>query len=333
MTYVADSTGAALDDALPMLRLALDPVTAHRQLTEHLGLHAGAELERIEVVRHKPGRRAIVEYRVNRPEGPGSGPLAVLGKVRVRRYGKSGLRRLRSFRDAGFSPTATDGIAVPEPLGHIPEFRMWLQRKVPGTTLTGVLATDGGVAAARRAAEVAHKVHRAGVPTDDTHDLADEVAILRRHLPSVVQWWPDLAGRVSRLLDACDRRVAGARPGPPCGVHRDFYGDQVLVDGPRAWLLDLDLYCLGDPALDAGNFLGHVVELAIRSADEAPALAAAESAMRDRFLELHGRGSAPMVDLYTDLTLARHVYLSAVRPARRPYTPAIVAACEERFGL
>ena len=33
-------------------------------------------------------------------------------------------------------------------------------------------------------------------------------------------------------------------------IHRDFYPDQVLVDGARVYLLDLDLYSLGEPPLD-----------------------------------------------------------------------------------
>lgn len=333
MTRVVDPTDAVSDEALPSLRAALDPSAARRELTERLGLHEAAEVESIEVVRHKPGRRAIVEYRVTRPDGPVSEPLTLLGKVRVRRYGKSGLRRQRSFWAAGFSAEAEDGISVPEPLGFIPDFRMWLQRKVPGTSATDLLETNGGVAAARRAAEIAHKVHQAAVPTDASHDLSDEVGILRQTLPLVEPWWPELSERIRRLLMACDRRVEAAQPNPTCGIHRDFYGDQVLIDGDRAWLLDLDLYCLGDPALDAGNFLGHIIEQSIRTGDSSRSLTAAESALRERFLELDGDRLAPMVDLYTDLTLVRHVYLSAVRPERRSHTPAILAACEGRFGL
>lgn len=333
MTRVVDPTDAVGDDELPTLRSALDPGAARRELMDRLGLHPDAVLESIEVVRHKPGRRAIVEYSVGRPNGPDSAALTLLGKVRVRRYGKSGLRRLQSFWDSGFSASAKDGISVPEPLGHIAAFQMWLQRKVPGTTVTVLLETTSGVAAARRVAEVAHKVHQAAVPTDAGHDLPDEVNILRHHLTSMEQWWPELSTRISRLLEACDRRVAVARPNPACGVHRDLYGDQVLIDGHRSWLLDLDQYCLGDPALDAGNFLGHIIEQAIRTAGSSTLLATAESAMRERFLELHGERVAPMVDLYTDLTMVRHIYLSAVRPERRSHTPAILAACEDRFGL
>ena len=333
VTEVVDPTGAVADDALPSLQAALDPDEANHQLVSRLSLHPDASVERIAVVRHKPGRRAIVEYRVCEPEGAGSETLVMLGKVRVKRYGKSGHRRLQAFWSAGFEPSADDRISVPEPLGTIPRFRMWLQRKVPGRPASDLLAADDGTGVARRAAEVAHKVHASDIATDIIHDLDDELRILHDHLVLVEQWLPDLTDRTQRLLAACDRRAAQARPNPPCGVHRDFYGDQILVDGPQCWLLDLDLYCIGDPALDAGNFLGHITEQSIRDHGSPDALAAVEAALWEQFLELEGEIVGPMVQLYADLTLARHVYLSAVRPERRVHTPAILRVAEDRFGL
>jgi hypothetical protein len=37
--------------------------------------------------------------------------------------------------------------------------------------------------------------------------------------------------------------AASATWPPParCGIHRDFYADQVIVDGSRLYLLDFDL--------------------------------------------------------------------------------------------
>ena len=43
-------------------------------------------------------------------------------------------------------------------------------------------------------------------------------------------------------------------------VHRDFYHDQVIADGDVCRLVDLDLVAVGDPALDIGNFLAHLID-------------------------------------------------------------------------
>lgn len=119
----------------------------------------------------------------------------------------------------------------------------------------------------------------------------------------------------------------------PCGIHRDFYADQVIVDGDRLFLIDFDLYCMGDPALDVGNFLGHVIEQSVRATGDPQALAPVEEALRDRFLALAGAELTRRVDCYALLTLARHLYLSNILPARASFTEPILAACEERLAV
>jgi aminoglycoside phosphotransferase (APT) family kinase protein len=129
-------------------------------------------------------------------------------------------------------------------------------------------------------------------------------------------------------------RRAGAVPEPvECGIHRDFYADQVIVDGERLYLIDFDLYCVGDPALDIGNFLGHITEQSLRTRGDPAALAECERVMEERFVELSGERVRPAVHAYAALTLARHVYLSTRFPDRRPLTGALLDLCEERLGV
>jgi aminoglycoside phosphotransferase (APT) family kinase protein len=137
--------------------------------------------------------------------------------------------------------------------------------------------------------------------------------------------------RIERLLAACDR-LGGSIPEPrACGVHRDFYADQVLVSGQRLVLLDFDLYCVGDPALDVGNFLGHMTEQSLRSFGDPSALAYREQAMEERFVELSGEGTRHAVRVYAALTLARHIHLSTLLPERRHLTRDLLDLCEERL--
>src|SRR5256712_7362784 len=209
---------------------------------------------------------------------------------------------------------------------------MWLQRKVPGRPATDLLAAPVGVALARKIAEAAHKLHRAAVPADRRHTMADELRILHECLPTVARLESRWAGRIERLLDA-STRLGAATPEPAlCGIHRDFYADQVIVDGERLFLLDFDLYCEGDPALDIGNFLGHVTEQSLRTLGDAGALADREQAMEERFVALSGAAPAA-VRAYATLTLVRHVYLSTLFPERRPLTQPLIELCEERLGV
>jgi Phosphotransferase enzyme family len=328
---VVDPFCAADDPEMPSIATALDPDEAQRQFEHRLGHLAGEDgsfqLREIRVARYKPGRRCVIEYDLEQPEA-----MTLLGKVRVRRFGKSGYRLLSAFWNSGFDADAPDGIAVPEPVGTVSKFRMWLQRKVPGQAATDLLAA-GDVDLARRIAEAAHKVHRAGVPTERRHTMADELRILHKRLPTVGRAEPRWADRIERLLEACDRLGTATPEAVPRGIHRDFYADQVIVDGPRLHLIDFDLYCEGDPALDIGNFLGHLTEQSLRTLGDPEALAHVERALEERFVELSGGQTCPAIHAYKLLTLARHVHLSTLYPERRSFTRCLLELCEELFRV
>ena len=273
----------------------------------------------------------MIEYHLEAlgPEAPPE-DVVLLGKVRARRSGKSGYRMLCSLWDAGFGADAPDGICVPEPLGTISKFRMWLQRKEPGRTATELLAQPGGVVLVRRISEAAHKLHRADVPTERRHTMADELRILHERLPEVGRREPLGQRRIERLLAACDR-LGGSRRRSlvACGVHRDFYADQVLVDGQRLVLLDFDLYCVGDPALDIGNFLGHMTEQSLRTLGDPSALAHRGAGDGGAVRGAFGRRRVRRPPTAA-LTLARHVHLSTLFPERRHLTGDLLELCEER---
>ncbi len=323
---------------MPSLALALDPEEAQRQFERRLPNLASeggvVHLRAIRVTRYKPGRRCMIEYDIEVAQ-PDDVPQAVtlIGKVRTRRFGKSGYRLLSTLWNAGFRSDSPDGISVPEPIGTVSKFRMWLQRKEPSQVATDLLAAPGGEVLACRIAEAAHKLHQAGVPATRRHTMADELRILRECLSAVAQTTPRWAARIERLLAASEQLAAGTPASPYCGIHRDFYADQVIVNGSRLYLTDFDLYCEGDPGLDIGNFLGHITEQSLRTLGDPKTLADRERAMEEKFVELSGEVRRPAVRAYTTLTLVRHVYLSTLFPERRPFTEILLDLCEERLGI
>jgi hypothetical protein len=334
---VFDPFGAASDAALPTVALALDP-TAVRQEFKHglprlSGQDGRVSVRSARVIRHKPAKRCVIAYevRVKWPDRPREEAI-LIGKVRSRRYGNEPVRLLEAIWNAGFGSNSADGVSVPEPLGVIPRFQMWLQRWVQGTPSGALLADPGGVALARRIAEAIHKLHRSGVPTERTHTMVDELRILHECVPGVATLRPQLGPRLRRILEACDRLSASVVAPKPCGIHRDFYPAQVLVDDTRLWLVDFDLYCRGDPGLDVGNFIGHLTEKSLRTCDDAAAWRDREQAMEDRFVELNGEAVRPSVRAYATLTLVRHIYLSTQFEERTAWTERLVELCEQRLG-
>lgn len=334
---VLDPFGAATDSEMPSLALAVDPCVMERKLRRLprlSGEHGFVQLRAIRVTRHKPGRRCLIEYDVDVAQpGAAPEPITLIGKVRAGRPGRSDYRLLNALWNAGFAADSPDGISVPEPIGPVPKLRMWLQRKVSGRVGTALLDGPRGTALARQIAEAAHKVHRARVPAERRHTMDEELRVLHDSLPRVGRIEPRWTPRVERLLDACDRLGATTPQPVLCGIHRDFYPDQVIVDGRRIYLIDFDLYCEGDAGLDIGNFLGHVTEQSLRTLGDPGALAEVERAMEERFVELSGEATRAAVRNYATLTLARHVFLSTLFPERRRLTGSLLELCEERLGL
>jgi hypothetical protein len=141
---------------------------------------------------------------------------------------------------------------------------LWLQRKVSGSLATSLLEQNDAVLLVTRIADALAKIHGSGVETDRRHTLADEIATLRQRIARVIARHPRHQTRLERILARSVDLAAVMPQSRPAGIHRDFYADQIISNGDRLYLLDFDLYASGDPALDAGNFLGHLTEQSLR---------------------------------------------------------------------
>lgn len=324
----------AADPALPTLLDALNPDKVDPALTACLrNEDSGAqiELKTIRVTRYKPGRRCLIEYQF-RATSAGTPPrdCTWIGKIRRLRSGSSALRLMQTLWRSGFNATSDDGVSVPEPIGKLPELKLWLQNMIAGEDATELLAQDGAVELAQHIAYAAWKLHRVPVATDKRHCITDELDILANCFNEVSGQHPQWQDRLERLLDRARTISRHAPQQRACGIHRDFYADQVIVTDKRLWLIDFDLYCEGDPGLDVGNFIGHLTEQALRTFGDYRALENVESAMEERFLELSGNQLRSSVRLYTLLTLMRHIFLSTKHADRRPFTEELLSLCEER---
>ncbi len=329
-TQVDDPYGVDRDPAMPFLKHALDPETASRELSHALAKFSGGalvQIRAIRVIRHKPARRCLVEYDLDLiRSGRIVEALTLVGKVRARGSDTKMFACLQALWRNGFDDQTEDGVSIPEPVALVPALHLWLQRKVPGAVATSLLAGQDGVELARRITDAIHKLHRVGVQAPRTHTMADELGILRPRLAEVARVYPTLEPRLSGLMDACERVAADMGEARWANVHRDFYPDQVLVDGSRLYLVDLDLYAQGDPAIDVGNFIAHLIEQGLRLHGDAGALSGQIAAMLERFASVSG--DLARVHVYVALTLARHVSISTQIPERRWTTLALLELAE-----
>jgi len=322
---ILDPFGAARDPTMLFLEEALDPPQAEERLTRLL--EAPWRLREIRIVRYKPQTRCLVEYDLVSDR---SDAITVLGKAAAWGLDVPTYRIYRDLWRQGFSDASGDGVSIPEPLGMIPEFHMWFQRKVPGALAGDLLHLPGGVKLAGRIADAVHKLHLSNIPTPRHHTMQAELDVLHKRLAVVAESRPEWAARLEDLLAFCDRLGASVPEPEPSRVHRDLYQDHVIVNGRRLYVLDLDLYARGDAAVDAGNFLAHLMEWGLRGLGNPDALADPEAAFERRFLELAGADRGPAVRAYRFLSLVRLISISTVIPDRRAFTEPILRLCEAK---
>ena len=316
-----------IDPALPLLEQALDRRTATRHFA-HEALGAGRwRIDAAELVRHKPGRRCLIEYRLAAGAGES---IVLLGKMRARGADHRAYALQRALWQSAFGPAVADRIMVPEPVAIVPELGMWLQRKGPGRVLTELLDPAIVPDASRIALAIA-KLHRSGIAARRHHTIADELRILDERLSSLARRCPEWKRRIKALLEAAIALAHRAEPAEERGIHRDFYPDQVLVHRDELRILDLDLYSVGDGAVDIGNFLGHVIEHGLRLRGTADFLAEWRAAFETAYRRLAGDVSGVNIRIYELLTLMRLVEISTRIPERRPFTALLLEDCEHRL--
>ena len=145
------------------------------------------------------------------------------------------------------------GFRLPRSLGACPDYRIHWQEALRGTPLAGGpggLASD--VAFARAGAAIA-RLH--GGPPEGLRQGGTGDAISRlEERAAAIAAWPACGARVapivSRLLTSAtmlDRRTLVA-------AHGDLHGRNILLDGDRVALIDLDEAIVDPPARDLGHF-------------------------------------------------------------------------------
>ena len=306
----------ALDPALPQLGAALDPRRAADAFAE-AGLPVRVTSARL--VRHKPGRRCLIAYQLADCSGR---KFSAYGKLRAKGADSRVFALQQELWQQGFGRSGWAGVQVPEPLALVPSLGLWLQAGVPSE------AFSVETCAPEPAAKAITALHGTRVRPLKRHLVVDELAILDARLCTLAERRPDWSDRLARLLRAARQRAALAQPVALRPIHRDFYHDHLLCGAAGFHLIDLDLICLGDPAVDFGNFTAHLTELALREHGDPHHFAwwsarFAGAACRN----LHGPRPVN-VRIYEFLSLLRLVEIADRMPERRANAEPLLALCE-----
>ena len=210
---------------------------------------------------------------------------------------------------------------------------MWLQEAVEGVDLWQALAGSDSQLAIDRLVESIDKLQNCSLDLEREHSLADELTHLHQRLREVAHEAPHLRSRLERLSRRCEDLSQSIPDVPSVPTHRDFYPDQVLLAGDSLCIIDWDLLCLSHPALDMGNFCGHLLERAIRDPAARDTLRKRIDDFRAHYFNAGREADWQSIEAYATLTLVRHVFLCTQFADRSKFLPNILMECERRLDL
>jgi aminoglycoside phosphotransferase (APT) family kinase protein len=216
---------APLDSRMP----ALVRAASARKVARLLGDRA-LRKRPVEVIRHKPGRKALLR----------------LGGVYLKVYADGASRS----RFALVRRIAARGVATARAIADVPELGSVAYAEAPGERLAGLTDTRYRESLPAVAAALRTFHSRDGRPSAERI----RVEAAGRAVDSLL---PHRRGAGLRLARDIARAIA-AYDGETVLTHGDFYDDQVLITPEQTVILDLDEARPGHPLLDVGNFLAHI---------------------------------------------------------------------------
>lgn len=275
-----------------------------------LGWGAGLDVGpiEVEVVRYVPARRCQVRWRTSGVDGK---PAEIYAKAYRDARGAEVFDAMRQLHDRLTAEAPAD-ISTPAPVAYVPEWNALLQRAAPGITLHSLC---GSGQAEESAFELAGRAlaafHAEGIELARTHSADDELGVAYHSASLAAQ----RQHRYGKLLGWLEELQTAAESGSTVRlsvVHRDCYDRQFLIDGKRVAIIDLDDLALGEPELDAANFMAHIELRAIQGLISA-------GGMRTSFLEGYRRAGRRRLDdrrlrFYLATALIRLTSLYSMRP-------------------
>lgn len=259
-----------IDRHLTSLSRAIDPRLMKPVLETRLDQAAlPHRLSQIAIgpVQYKPGRKCMLEYRLEWETPTDRRELPPLVYGRVSRHARRAYTTLQALREA----SSEHAFRFPQPVALIEDLELELIGHVPGRPLSRLChdpdfprwcgATGEGLAEFHRAPVVLER--RASEPLDP--------ARIEQYAARLAEELPQDGPRIRSVAQAISRRFAGA-DGLLSPVHGDFHPGNILVDESRLGLLDFEACGMGQPESDVGFFCAELTLLSLKEFGETGAL-------------------------------------------------------------
>lgn len=287
------------EEEWPQIGVLTDHDVMGRLLSDALA--APVHVSEIEPIRHKPGRRCLLRYRLEVCRDGATEVRVVYAKAFASGRGPHVLAALEALHAA---TSGAGGPLVPEPLGYLDDLQVLLLAELPGDPVEPrLLAGDGAVA--QDVATALYRLHHSRALLPRRHGLERELAPLPERVASLSGKLPELAPAAHACLVLALRGASRPWAWRWLPLHRDCHPDQVLVAVGRVAFVDLDDAATGEPAVDVANLMAHVRLLAIRHPGAAEAVMSAHGAIRSRYEQLDPDIDPALVSFLEGTTLLR----------------------------
>lgn len=232
------------DDAkLAVLSRLDDPVRRSALLTRILPKRGIVGDESIDTLSYKPERRYVGRIQ------PTDGAPAALKFYATEGF-PSAARGCRAFE-------SREVLRIAQKCGGSKRHRVLAFEWLAGRPLREVF-TDSrtGTESISKVGAALAELHAQPGPKLEPLNLERQVEKLRELAATLVVLCPDISELATSQAERIAAHLAGTRSRR--AIHGDLYDKQILLDGDRVEILDLDQAAMGDPRFDLGQFLAHL---------------------------------------------------------------------------
>lgn len=233
------------DPMMPSLDRALDG----EWIADAIGMPELREL-RADLLDYAAENDTIIAYRQ-----PGRPPLA---------FGKTGpsdnvgLQYLVMNRLWNSEPCRAGDLKLARPLAYRKDMGLLVQSRVPGKPLAGPRNRRGFLDLSRYAGQALATVHSLDIPFGPEKPVERLIRRLESDLPDLALSAPELYPELRKLVGQLQLRADSTMPTPLVPCHGDYKYDQFLCARGEYSLIDFELFCQSEAALDLGTFCAYL---------------------------------------------------------------------------
>jgi hypothetical protein len=281
--------------------------------------NAGAETS---LLSYRPGRRVV---------------LGLAGARRhsiVKGYRRRGSEHAANCHEIALAACGEGGFVVPRLLEHSEEDESLVMARQCGSN-PGIGSESAGVWVA--IGLCLRRFQKAGVTEYlPKFGAADELRVLDEQARRFLLCIPVLPENWQMGRDLLIEAAAKLPPADPCLTHRDLHDGQFLTSGEVVSLLDFDLLCNADSALDPGNLLAHIALRELQSARKAGGASACSRALLFGLSRQDEPGFRQRLLFYQATSFYRLGLLYALRPRWAHLAVALIERgkrCIDRYNV